>query len=69
MLIIENLHDLKLAIEMDKKIHWQNPGYSVVKNQKSGEAMIKCANGDCQYLFHADGDGCSYDPKEFYIEE
>lgn len=62
------LEEIKAAVDAGKKVHWSNPGYTVVKD-KNWKYLIQFHSGDCIGLTWADGVTLNGDEGDFYIAE
>lgn len=62
------VEEIKQAVDSGKTVHWQNPGYIVIKSRKDYLIKFK-GNGHCIGLTWADGKTLNGKPHDFYIEE
>ena len=61
------LFEIKEAVDEGKIVHLANPAYTVIKNSKNGDYLIKCVNGSCIGLTWEDGETLNGLAEDFYI--
>jgi len=60
---------IKQAVDQGKRVHWENPGYLVIKDS-IGQYLIKCLHSNhCIGLTHQDGETLNGREDQFFIGE
>jgi len=63
------LHEIKQAIEENKKVFWSNNNYEVIKDS-IGQYLIKCnLNNHCIGLTWLDEETMNGEEKDFFVRE
>ena len=61
------LEQIKAAVDNGHTVHWMNPGYKVIKDQRGEYQIVFTPNNHCIGLTHRDGVTLNGKPTEFYI--
>lgn len=63
------LSQIKRAVDEGTPVYWSNKGYTVIKNSRTGDYLIKHTGGHCIGLTWADGQTMNGREEEFFVDK